>query len=305
MQIIKKKPDVLFLGHMMATRGLPVLLFKWGFRIPYVVLCHDGNLGIAGASKLNMISAYLLLRNADLILANSKYTEQLLIERGFPAEKIRILSPGVDTDVFIPSINQTTIQNTRLKYNADEVTFVVNVGRLVPKKNQKNIVRAIGMLRDRDILVKCIIVGDGPEKTNLESNIEELGLQKHVSLIGPAGSEIVKRLFQAADIVILPSIIDNGDYESFGIAAIEGSACGKPIIVGSKGGQSDAVIHGVTGLIVDAEDENNIADAIAYFIRRKDIAERMGKAGRRFVEERFSWDKIAERAEKLLREITK
>ncbi len=302
-QVVRMKPDVLFLGHVMATRGLPVLLFKWVFRIPYAVLCHDGNLGIAGVSEVNRISGHKLLRHATLILANSKYTEQLLIEKGFPAEKIRILTPGVDTDFFIPSINQSAIQKIRLKYHADGVTFVINVGRLVPKKNQKNIVRAIGKLRDWGILVKCIIAGDGPENTNLVSNIDELNLDEHVSLIGPAGSEIVKKLFQAADIVILPSIIDNGAYESFGIVAIEGSACGKPIIVGSKGGQSDAVIPDVTGLIVDAEDENNIANAIAYLIRRKDIADQMGNAGRAHAVENFSWSKIAQRAATLLSEV--
>lgn len=302
-QIMRVKPDILFMGGVLATRGLPVLPFRWFLRIPYVVLCHDGNLGIAKASILNKISVYTLMKNAKLILANSGYTRRLLIERGFSNEKIRILTPGIDINFFSPLSDEAIIKQIRSKYGADGVPLLVNVGRLVPKKNQKGIIRAIAKLRNQKVPVKCIIAGDGPERENLENIIEELEIGKHISLIGPVSRKIVRELFQAADIVILPSIIHDGNYESFGIVAIEASACGKPVIIGSKGGQGDTVIPDKTGIIVDAEDYNNIAKAITYLIDRRDIGNRMGKAGRRHVVENFSWDKIAERAANLLSEV--
>ncbi len=299
-QIMRMKPDVLFVGHVMATRGLPVLLFRWFLKIPYVVLCHAGHLPITDASKINDISARTLLRYAELILANSEYTRRLLIERGFPHEKIRILTPGVDTDFFSPSSDESTVIKIRSKYGADGMPRILNIGRLVPKKNQLRIVKAIAILGDQGLHVKCTIAGNGPEKVNLQSHIKELGIDEQVQLIGYASRDKVRELIHAADIVALPSIIDNDDYESFGIVALEASACGKPVIVDSKGGQVDAGISDETGIVVNSEDENNIAKAISYLIERKDIADRMGKAGRQHVVEKFSWNRIAKRTTNLL-----
>jgi len=299
-QIIRIKTDILFMGHVMATRGLPVLLFHLFFRIPYVILIHAGHLPIASVSKINKVATYVLLRHANLILANSNYTKQLLIERGFLDEKIRILNPGVDTDFFSPSNDEARIRKSRMKFGAGGISLVLNVGRLVPKKNQLRIIKAISKLLEQGLGVKCIIAGDGPEKASLQRHIEELGIGAHILLIGNSSREEVKELFQVADIVVLPSIIDNGDYESFGIVALEASACGKPVVVGSKGGQVDAMLSDKTGIVVDAEDENNIANAISYLIERKDIANQMGKAGRQRVMGKFSWERIAEKAEIIL-----
>jgi len=302
-QIIKKKPDVLFLGHVMATRGFPVLLFKWGFRMPYVVLCHSDDLRIADVSKINRISTYSLMRNADLILANSEFTRRLLIRSSFLGEKIKILNPGVDTNLFFPSNDQTMIRKTRLKYNADEIPLVISVGRLVPRKNHEGLIRAIADLRDQGILVKCIIVGGGPEKVNLERSIERLRLERHVSLMGHTSFKRLRELYQVADVVTLPSIAYKGSYEGFGIVALEASACGKPVIVGSEGGQSESVIPDKTGIIVDAEDHSNIAKAIAYLIDREDVRDQMSNAGRAYAVEKFSWIKIAQRAATLLSKV--
>ncbi len=77
------------------------------------------------------------------------------------------------------------------------------------------------------------------------------------------------------------------------------------MIVGSSGGQTDAVIPDKTGIVVDAEDYRNIANAISYLIERKDIANQIGKAGRQHVVRKFSWDNIAERTTNLLSGVIK
>lgn len=299
-QIIKKKPEILFLGHVSATRGLPVLLFSLFFRIPYVVLCHAGHLPISSVSKINKISTYTLLRNANLLLANSKYTLQLLIGRGFSDTKIRVLTPGVDTDYFAPISDENKVKILRSKYGANEMPLILNIGRLVPKKNQVRIVKAIAKLRERGIFAKCIIAGNGPEQDNLQKHIEELGIGDRVSLIGYAGREKVRELFQIVDIVVLPSIIDNDDHESFGIVAIESAACGKPVIVGSLGGQPETVIPGETGFVIDGDDVNAIEETIKKLIEDKDMAKKFGETGRKRAVEEFSWKKISAKAEKML-----
>jgi len=102
-RIIKKKPDIIFLGHVFSTRGLAVLLIKWLLRIPYVMLIHGGHLPHASVSKINQLAVFSLLRHANLLLANSKFTRTLLVEQDIPEENIEILYPGVDIDYFSPA----------------------------------------------------------------------------------------------------------------------------------------------------------------------------------------------------------
>jgi len=301
-QIINEKPDILFVGHAMATHGLFVLLLCWCFRIPYVVLIHAGHIPIGRASMINRISAHVFLKNAALLFANSTFTYQLLLERGFSERNIKILTPGVDTCFFSPPKDAVAIEQIRSQYSALKETLILNVGRLVPKKNQRGIVKAVADLLKRGIPVRCVIAGSGPERDRLHQCIEELGISSWVSMIGNAEREKIRNLYQAADIVVLPSIVENDNHESFGIAALEASACGKPVIVGARGGQKDAVVSGETGVVVDAHDDKEIARAIALLIDKKDLANRMGEAGRHYVVTNFTWECVVDKAAEILSE---
>lgn len=302
-QTIKEKPDILFVGHEMASRGLFLLVLCWCLRIPYVVLIHAGHIPIARAGGINRIAAHIFLRNAALLLANSSFTYQLLLERGFSGKNIKILTPGVDICFFSPPKDSVIIERIRSQYSALKEPLILNVGRLVPKKNQRGVIKAVAGLLQRGIPVRCVIAGDGPEQNRLHNYIEELEMSSRVSLAGNIAREKIRDLYQAADIVVLPSIVENGNHESFGIAALEASACGKPVIVGERGGQKDAVVSGETAVVVDAYDDKEIARAITFLIAQKDIACRMGEAGRKHVVGNFTWEHVADRAAEIFSEV--
>lgn len=298
-QIIKERPDVLFVGHAMATRGIFILLLSRCFRIPYVVLIHAGHIPIGYVNRINDVSSRFFLKNARLLLANSAFTQKQLNENGFLEKTIKILMPGVDVSFFSPAKDLTAVERIRLRYAATNESLIANVGRLVPKKNQKRIIKVIADLSKQGVRAKCVIAGEGPERERLRQCIEEHGIASQVSMIGNAGREAVRDLYQAVDLVLLPSIIVNDDHESFGIVALEASACGKPVIVGKQGGQGDAVVFGKTGVTVDADDEKDIARAIAFLIENKDAARRMGEAGRQHVLANFTWEHVTDRAEEI------
>ena len=298
-QCIRKRPDIIFLGHVFGTRGFFALLVHWCFRIPYVILIHGGHLPLARVSKTNKIAVFSLLNSAELLIANSQYTSNLLLEKGFSKNKIRILNPGVDTDYFFPLEDKKEIEKIKKQYCQVHTILIVNVARLVPKKNHIKLIEALSEIMKNKKQVKGIIAGDGPERERLEELIASKGLFNEIILIGNVDHMQVRDLMRAADIVALPSILINGHHESFGIVAMEAASCNKPVIVGSKGGQADTVIHGKTGLIVDAENAFEIAKAINGLIENLHMAKQLGVAGRKRVVEKFAWAKSAEKAEKI------
>lgn len=299
-QCIKQRPNIIFMGHVLGTRGLAIIFIKWFFRIPYVVLIHAGHLPLARANKMNKLAVFSLLRHADLLIANSKYTRSLLLERGFPKEKIKVLYPGVDIDYFSPLQDKNEIQKIKKLYCDENTKLIVNVGRLVPKKNHIKLIESIAELKKKGRAIKCIIAGDGPERVNLERLIKLLGVSDDITLAGNLERKQVRDLFRAADIIALPSTVIDEHHESFGIVAIEAASCGKPVIVGSEGGQVESIIHEKTGLIVNADNVYDIMMAIDRLIENGSFAKQLGQNGRKWVLEKFTPEIVGARAEKLL-----
>lgn len=297
---IKQRPDIIFMGHVFATRGLPVLFIHWFLQIPYVVLIHAGHLPLADVSRINRIAVYSLLRYANLLVSNSKYTNSLLIERGFSKKKIEILYPGVDTDYFSPLKDNDEVKRVKKLYCGLNTCLIVNVARSVPKKNHRKLIEAISELIKKGKRVKCVVAGDGPERERLESLIQSKKLNNKITLVGNLEREQVRNLLRIADIVVLPSTIVDGHHESFGIVAIEASSCGKPVIVGSLGGQAEAVVHEKTGFVVNADNIAEIERAVNRLIENKSLAKELGDAGRKHAAEEFSWERVAAKAEKML-----
>jgi len=301
-RIMKKKPDIIFLGHVFSTRGLAVLLINWLLRIPYIILIHGGHLPHAHVGKINQLAVFSLLRHANLLLANSKFTRTLLVERGIPEKKIEILYPGVDINYFSPAKGKEDIETTKEAYCNFDTPLIVNAARLVPKKNHIRIIKTISSIVKKGRQVKCVIAGDGSERGKLEKLTEFLGISNEVVLAGNLGRKNVLNLFRSADVVALPSTLirEDGHHESFGIVAMEAAACGKPVIVGSLGGQPETVIHGETGFVINGDDVHAIEEAIETLIEDKHLAKKLGKAGRSRAVAEFSWERIAEKAEIIL-----
>ena len=93
----------------------------------------------------------------------------------------------------------------------------------------------------------------------------------------------------------MPSREIESDTEGFGITYLEANACEKPVIGGDSGGVSDAIVDGETGFIVDPTDPGQIAEKTIRLLSDRELADRMGKNGRRRVEKEYTWDGIAER----------
>jgi len=145
------------------------------------------------------------------------------------------------------------------------------------------------------VLVECpnlvyVIIGRGEEAENLKLQIKNLKLEDKVLLLTEVEAEELKLWYQTSDIFIMTSRELNGDYEGFGIVYLEAGLAKKPVIAGKSGGVSDAVVDGVTGLMVDSENLEEINKAIIKLVQFPGLRDRLGQAGHNRAIKEFNWE---------------
>lgn len=208
------------------------------------------------------------------------------------------LTPGVDTDTFHPDVDGTEI---RKKYGLSDEPTIVCVSRLVPRKGQDMLIRALPAVRKKVPDAKLLIVSGGPDRDRLAKLAK--GQENSVIFTGSVPWESLPAHYAAGDVYAMPCRTRRGglDVEGLGIVYLEASATGLPVIAGDSGGAPDAVLANETGYVVDGRDVPTIADRLVTLLQDRDLARRMGAAGRAWVEKEWRWDTQADRLAALLR----
>jgi glycosyltransferase involved in cell wall biosynthesis len=221
------------------------------------------------------------LSNASVIITVSHANKERLLKLGLPRDKIIVIPNGIDLALF-----DTTVST--LKGHEDEV-HIMWVGRMVEVKGLEYLIHAMRIVVTRYPQSKLILIGTGPLKAKLERLVGDLSLDKNITFTGSVNHSDVPLYLKEADIFVLPSLS-----EGFPVVILEAMAAGKPVVASNVRGIPDAVTDGVTGFLVEPENYEQLAEKIVYLIEHPEEGERMGKAGRKLVEERFTWAKIAE-----------
>jgi phosphatidylinositol alpha-1,6-mannosyltransferase len=156
------------------------------------------------------------------------------------------------------------------------------------------VIEALPLIKKEIPEVRYVICGRGNDETRLRRIVAEKGVEGEVVFAGFVPNEERGAFYGACDVYVMPSreIPDKGDIEGFGITYLEANAFGKPVIGGKSGGISEAVIDGVTGLLVDPCDVEAIAGACIRLLRDSDLAGRLGRQGCDRIRREFNWDVI-------------
>ena len=173
------------------------------------------------------------------------------------------------------------------------------------RKGHDMVIRALPLLCKSTSDFTYLIVGDGPYRDNLEALAADLGVHEQVVFAGHLTDEILPDVYALCDVFVMPSR-DNSmlcDIEGFGLVFLEANACGKPVIGGRSGGIPDAVVDGVTGILVRPDDPEDIADALKRILNDNALALRLGRQGRDRVVNQFTWGKCARNVRKILRTV--
>ena len=241
--------------------------------------------------------------DTDYLTYISEYTHKKIAKALSPdaAARMRRIVPGVDSTEFSPD-NLSSGNQLRTELGWIDRPVIVCVSRLMARKGQDELIRALPIIQQTAPNASLIIVGDGPYRKDLERLVKKLGLENFVHLTGKVSQTELSKWYAAGDIFAMPCRTRMGgwDVEGLGIVFLEGSATGLPVIVGDSGGAVDAVIDGETGYLVDGTNTAEIAGRIAYLFANPDIAKKMGEAGRNWVTQEWTWDQNFKKLDGLL-----
>jgi phosphatidylinositol alpha-1,6-mannosyltransferase len=231
--------------------------------------------------------------DTDYLTYISEYTHQKIAKALSPdaAARMRRIVPGVDVTEFSPA-NASAGDQLRTELGWLDRPVIVCVSRLMARKGQDELIRALPQVHRTAPNASLIIVGEGPYRKDLERLITKLGLAEFVHLTGKVSQKELPNWYASGDIFAMPCRTRMGgwDVEGLGIVFLEGSATGLPVIVGDSGGAIDAVVDNETGYLVDGNNTGEIAQRISFLISNPDVAKRMGGAGRNWVTQEWTWD---------------
>lgn len=247
------------------------------YGLPYVVLIHGNDL-LSEKQRWSRLFIKAALLNAKFIGVNSEFVERLVRSYGVPSSRIVPTHPFV-RQKDIPEMIQLRDTN-----------HIFTISRLVARKNVDSVLRAVAKLHSTQPAVHLDIAGDGPERPRLESLAKELEITEVVTFHGAVDDQEKWRLFQQASLFVMaPTVREAGsDVEGLGLVYLEAAACGLPIIASDTGGVRNAVIHGQTGLLVDPNKPEAIAQGINQLLSDPALALSYGQAGKALVEREYT-----------------
>lgn len=237
--------------------------------------------------------------SADIITYISSYTKSRLEKAFGPGARWVKMPSAVDAGAFTPATPQAKRAARAGLGLAEGSLVIVCVSRLVPRKGQDQLIRAMPAVRERFPEAELLIVGRGRYKATLEALADIY--HPDTRFVEAKGEDGLKRVLNAADVFAMPARTRGGglDVEGLGIVYLEAQAAGLPVIAGDSGGAPETVTP-ETGVVVPGGDLRALEEALCGLLGDPLARERMGSAGRAYVEEEWNWKRMGD----TLREIT-
>ncbi|MFE1204895.1 glycosyltransferase family 4 protein [Streptomyces sp. NPDC058762] len=206
-----------------------------------------------------------------------------------PGTRTARLVPGVDTGAFHPAVDGTPV---RTRYGLGHRPVVLCAARLVPRKGQDTLIRALPWVRRAVPDAVLLLVGDGPYGPGLRQLALREGVLDAVFFAGGHPHHALPAFYAAADAFAMPCRTRRAglEVEGLGIVYLEAAASGLPVVAGDSGGAPDTVREGETGYVVDGRSVAATADRLIRLLRDPRLARDMGGEGRRRVAHEWSWD---------------
>ena len=267
------------IGHVHAHfMGMAARTAFWIHKFFPVTFSFTAHANDIFAPKNFEIGLDKLVDTAGVAVTVSDYAKKFLQER-FPerADRVRRIYNGLNLTEF-----------GRADFSSAP-PLILAVGRLIAKKGFADLISACGLLKERGKLFRCEIIGEGPLENELRRQIEQLNLQNGVALSGARTLREVRQRLAAANVFVLPSIIDaGGGMDNLPTVIMEAMSTGLPVVSTTIGGIPEMVVENETGLLMQPDDPVGLANAIEKLINDPAIAQKMGQKGYERAQRLFS-----------------
>jgi len=280
----KFQPNIIHVQHAFPL-SWAARVIKNTYQTPYIITIHGSELPTVGRDKRYLALTADALRKARRIVPNSFWTKDWLFKI-FGDEfrnQVRVIPGGVDAKKFNPNLETSDLDD---KYGLKGKKVVMFAGKLTQYKGVRYLVQAA-----KKIDAQIVVLGEGPERENLEKRTKDMGLN-NVQFIGHLGtSNELNKFYNRADVFVAPSVWD----EPLGLVILEAMASKTPVVVTRKGGIPLAVKDAVNGYFVRPRNATEIAQKVNLLLSNDEKRIKMGENARKIVEDKFSWDAIAHR----------
>lgn len=302
-QLMKKYRFDLVMAQSWYPSGIAARDVAKRYKINFTVTVHGNEvLNPRFATRFWRKKMEKVFDEANKIFCVSNYTSQKLRQKlqnlSNIDKKIAIVYNGVDHNYFSPT--KPDVELIR-KYNLEGFKVILTLARLVERKGQDMVIRALPEIKKHIPKVKYIICGRGNYEGKLKDLVKKLNLTDNVIFTGFIPNEHRAKFYNLCDFYIMPSreISEKGDIEGFGITYLEANACEKPVIGSKGGGASEAIVEGENGFLVNPINNDEIAKTCATLLSNPDLSKKIGQNGRKRVIQEFNWDNICQKINKV------
>lgn len=267
------------------TQALAARFLKSLLGVPYGITAYT----VVVYYKLAILEE--IIRGAAFLVADTRQTKRFLLSMGVSPSQVHLIRNGVSPEEF-PACHGPA---------AAGFPVILGVGSLVPKKGFDVLFRACAILRARGIQFRCVVIGDGSERENLDNLKKNLGLDGCVEMLGYRTLEELRDWYCRATLLVMPSVVSpTGETDGLPTVVIEALASGLPVVGTETAAIPEIIQDGVNGFLVETNAPEPLADQVQVLLERPDLREKFGCEGRRRVEQDFNLDRKVEKLRDLI-----
>ena len=280
-------------AHWIIPQGMVCVIVNTFFKagsIPIICTLHGGDLYALNGFVMDRLKKWIMEKCRHICVVSESMGKRCQ-ELGVVSTPVSIISMGVDLKTRFFPVPDVHRRRNRIIY----------VGRLVEKKGVKYLIDSIKIIRETLSDVELIIVGDGPLRQSLETQVNNLSLSSNIVFKGGLKQERLPALYSSAAISVLPSVIDSyGDQEGLGLTVIEAMGCECAVVASSLDAVKDIITDGKTGVFFEPGNADQLAEKIQALLSDDEARNIIAKSGRDYVVNRYDWSIIGEKYRTLL-----
>ncbi len=282
---------------MASYGGIAALLFKLNHpSVPLLLTLQEGDSEkylILGKFGLVGWFGKKIIQKANFIQSISKYLADFAIKRGAECP-IEVVPNGVDIDLFETKYKESELKLLRDNLGITDEYVVLTTSRLVYKNGVDILIEAIAKVKEIKPNIKALIIGDGPELNKLKLKIKKLKLDREIIFLGQIPQKDLPIYFRISDVFVRAS-----RSEGLGNSFLEAMAAEVPVIGTPIGGITDFLFNCQTGLLMNPEDPEDLAEKISYILSHKDLRDKVVKNAAELVISHYSWDVVAQKMDRI------
>lgn len=235
-------------------------------------------------------------RRAEAVAAVSELEAEHIRAMGI-AGRVEVLGTGVDMSVLVQEASRAELRRRFGQQIGGRI--ILSLGRLCPIKGLGYLIEAFGRIKERSNQSALVLAGPDEKgyQAKLQAQVDSLGLRENVLFTGPVEGRNKAGLLRTAHVLVMPS-----DSEGTGTSALEAAGCGTPVVLTHGCGVAEDLVGAGAGIAVN-QDSREIAEAIRMVMSDKEMQKQMGRNGKTFVEDKYSWSAVARKTDNLIKEL--